>query len=89
MVTTVRLYYDAVIAVALMAVVAIICGFVAVRDHRWKPAELPRRRNRVCTHWRGLVFPPLAQLATACASARLTRADAWPRHRGTSKPSSE
>ncbi len=29
MVPTIRLYYDAVIAVALMAVVAIICGFVA------------------------------------------------------------
>jgi LPXTG-motif cell wall-anchored protein len=26
---TIRLYYDAVIAVALMAVVAIICGFIA------------------------------------------------------------
>jgi ribose/xylose/arabinose/galactoside ABC-type transport system permease subunit len=28
-VTVIRFYYDAVIAVALMAVVAIICGFVA------------------------------------------------------------
>ena len=28
MVSTLRLYYDAVIAVALMAVVAIICGFI-------------------------------------------------------------
>jgi hypothetical protein len=28
-VSTLRLYYDAVIAVALMAVVAIICGFIA------------------------------------------------------------
>jgi hypothetical protein len=27
-VSTLRLYYDAVIAVALMAVVAIICGFI-------------------------------------------------------------
>ena len=29
MVGSLRLYYDAVIAVALMAVVAIICGFIA------------------------------------------------------------
>ena len=29
MVGTLRLYYDAVIAVALMAVVAIICGLIA------------------------------------------------------------
>jgi fructose-specific phosphotransferase system IIC component len=28
-VTTIRLYYDAFIAVAIMAVVAIICGFIA------------------------------------------------------------
>jgi choline-glycine betaine transporter len=28
-VTTIRLYYDAVIAVALMALVAIICSFIA------------------------------------------------------------
>ena len=28
MVSTLRLYYDTVIAVALMAVVAIICGFI-------------------------------------------------------------
>ena len=27
--STLRLYYDAVIAVALMAVVAIVCGFIA------------------------------------------------------------
>ena len=29
MVSSLRLYYDAVIAVTLMAVVAIICGFIA------------------------------------------------------------
>ena len=29
MVSTLRLYYDAVIAVALMALVAIICSFIA------------------------------------------------------------
>ena len=29
MVSTLRLYYDALIAVALMVVVAIICGFIA------------------------------------------------------------
>ena len=29
MVTTIRLYYDAAVAVALMAVAAIVCGLVA------------------------------------------------------------
>jgi ABC-type dipeptide/oligopeptide/nickel transport system permease subunit len=36
--STLRLYYDAVIAVALMAVVAIVCGFIAAvitGDKRW------------------------------------------------------
>jgi drug/metabolite transporter (DMT)-like permease len=28
MITTIRLYYDAVIAIALMVVVAAICGFI-------------------------------------------------------------
>ena len=29
MVTAIRLYYDAVVAVALMAVVALVCGLIA------------------------------------------------------------
>ena len=41
MVTTVRLYYDAVIAVALMAVVAIICGFVAAVITGGSPPNFP------------------------------------------------
>jgi hypothetical protein len=40
-VTTVRLYYDAVIAVALMAVVAIICGFVAAVITGGSPPNFP------------------------------------------------
>ena len=41
MVTTVRLYYDAVIAVALMAVVAIIFGFVAAVITGGSPPNFP------------------------------------------------
>ena len=41
MVTTVRLYYDAFIAVALMAVVAIICGFVAAVIAGGSPPNFP------------------------------------------------
>ena len=41
MVTTVRLYYNAVIAVALMAVVAIICGFVAAVIAGGSPPNFP------------------------------------------------
>ena len=41
MVSTIRLYYDAVIAVALMAVVAIICGFVASVITGGSPPNFP------------------------------------------------
>jgi hypothetical protein len=40
-VTTIRLYYDAVIAVALMVVVAIICGFIAAAITGGSPPNLP------------------------------------------------
>jgi hypothetical protein len=40
-VSTVRLYYDAVIAVALMTVVAIICGFVASVITGGSPPNFP------------------------------------------------
>jgi hypothetical protein len=40
-ITTIRLYYDAVIAVALMAVVAIICGSVAAVITGGSPPNLP------------------------------------------------
>ena len=41
MVSTLRLYYDAVIAVALMAVVAIICGFIAAVITGGSPPNFP------------------------------------------------
>ena len=41
MVTTIRLYYDAVIAVALMTVVAVICGFVASVITGGSPPNFP------------------------------------------------
>ena len=41
MVSTIRLYYDAGIAVALMAVVAIICGFVASVITGGSPPNFP------------------------------------------------
>lgn len=41
MVSTARLYYDAVIAVALMTVVAIICGFVAAVITGGSPPNFP------------------------------------------------
>ena len=41
MVSTIRLYYDAVIAVALMTVVAIICGFVASVITGGSPPNFP------------------------------------------------
>ena len=41
MVGTLRLYYDAVIAVALMAVVAVICGFIAAVITGDTPASFP------------------------------------------------
>ena len=47
MVTTVRLYYDAVIAVALMAVVAIICGFVAAVITGGSPPHFPSPQLRL------------------------------------------
>jgi hypothetical protein len=40
-VTTVRLYFDAVIAVALMTVVAVICGFVASVITGGSPPNFP------------------------------------------------
>jgi hypothetical protein len=40
-VSTIRLYYDAGIAVALMAVVAIICGFVASVITGGSPPNFP------------------------------------------------
>jgi hypothetical protein len=41
MTTTIRLYFDAVIAVALMTVVAIICGFVAAAITGGSPPNFP------------------------------------------------
>jgi hypothetical protein len=38
---TIRVYYDAVIAVALMAVVAIICGFIAAVITGGSPPNFP------------------------------------------------
>jgi hypothetical protein len=40
-VSTLRLYYDAVIAVALMAVVAIVCGLVAAVITGGTPPNFP------------------------------------------------
>lgn len=39
MVSTIRFYYDAIIAVALMAVLAIICGFIAAVITGGSPAN--------------------------------------------------
>lgn len=39
--STFRLYYDAVIAVALMAVVAIACGFIAAVITGGRPPNFP------------------------------------------------
>ena len=41
MVTTIRLYYDAAVAVALMAVAAIVCGLVAAIMTGGSPPNFP------------------------------------------------
>lgn len=41
MVSTLRLYYDAIIAVALMAVVAIVCGLIAAVITGDTPSNFP------------------------------------------------
>ena len=41
MVTTIRLYFDAFIAVALMAVIAVICGFIAALITGGSPPNFP------------------------------------------------
>ena len=41
MVSTLRLYYEAFIAIALMAVVAIICGFIAAAIIGGSPPNFP------------------------------------------------
>ena len=63
--STIRLYYDTIVAIALMAAFAIVCGFCCRRDYRRQPARLHRRGNCVSARRRGLVFPPLAQFRSA------------------------
>jgi hypothetical protein len=65
---TLRLCYDAVIAVALMAVVELD----RCRHYRRYLAKLSRRDHRLRAHLRNHILAPLEQVAHVGASARMT-----------------